>query len=71
MYYLLEELAFQREREIAARTRAPLFPAHMGGPGDRAASGRVRRSSPAAARRQLWPGWLPGVTHARIRDASL
>ncbi|HET6627067.1 MAG TPA: hypothetical protein VFG63_11830 [Nocardioidaceae bacterium] len=25
MYYLMEELAMQREREIAARTRASLF----------------------------------------------
>ena len=25
MYYLMEELARERERELAARTRAPLF----------------------------------------------
>ena len=25
MYYYIEEMAFQREREIAARTRSPLF----------------------------------------------
>ena len=55
MYYLIEEMANQREREIVARTRSPLFTHHP-------ATVDVRRGLPALS----WGKWRHWATRPDV-----
>ena len=61
MWYLMEELANQKEREIAARTRAPLF-TNRPGPEQ---GYLVRAARPA--RRPRRPVRLPALSFSKWR----
>jgi hypothetical protein len=65
MWYLMDDIANQREREIAARTRAPLFVQHSGaGP-----SWRVRLPALSLGKWRHWSA-APDRVHCS-RAASI
>jgi hypothetical protein len=64
MYYLIEEMANQREREIVARTRSPLFTHHPAtaevGPA------RSRRSERGGLPALSWGKWRHWATRPDV-----